>query len=256
VSWRLKADAPWGGRAGDEMAFDQFKLPSGQPAPPAARSSAGATLALVDGPETVTITGQAFTATFDKAAGAMTSLKYRGTELVQQPLMPDFWRAWTDNDRGARLQTRLDVWRLASSSWQVKDVRAVSDPGGPVRVEVEAAIPVISSPYKVAYTLFPTGDLYVDVSFAPGIDRLPMLPRFGMRMAMPAGFEQVHGSGPAPKKRTPIATRRAWAGTGGRWTRSGPSTRSRRRTATRWTCGGSPSPTTQASACSRSACRT
>ena len=31
VSWTLKANAPWGGRAGDEMAFDQFKLPAERP---------------------------------------------------------------------------------------------------------------------------------------------------------------------------------------------------------------------------------
>ena len=54
----------------------------------------------------------------------MSSLKYRGTELVQQPLLPDFWRAWTDNDRGAQLQTKLDVWRQASASWQVTSVQA------------------------------------------------------------------------------------------------------------------------------------
>ena len=110
VSWRLKADAPWGGRAGDEMAYDQFKLPIGRPAAPLPPSPA-ATLALADGPDAVTITGPAFTVLFDKASGTMASLKYRGTELVHQPLMPDFWRAWTDNDRGAKLQTRLNVWR-------------------------------------------------------------------------------------------------------------------------------------------------
>ena len=110
VSWRLKADAPWGGRAGDEMAYDQFKLPVGRPAAPVPPSPA-ATLALADGPDAVTITGAAFTVLFDKASGTMASLKYRGTELVHQPLMPDFWRAWTDNDRGAKLQTRLNVWR-------------------------------------------------------------------------------------------------------------------------------------------------
>jgi beta-galactosidase len=199
ISWTLKADAPWGGRAGDEMAFDQFKLPIGRPAVPVA-PAATATLALTDAPDALTITGAAFSARFDKATGTLASLTYRGTELVHRPLMPDFWRPWTDNDRGARLQTKLHVWRVASESWDVKAVTAAQAPNGSVRVDVDAAIPAISSGYAVSYVVFPTGDIYVDAAFTPGIDTLPMLPRFGMQMAMPAGFEQVSWFGPGPEE--------------------------------------------------------
>ncbi|MFO7691573.1 MAG: glycoside hydrolase family 2 TIM barrel-domain containing protein [Vicinamibacterales bacterium] len=199
ISWRLKADAPWGGRAGDEMAYDQFMLPIGRPAAPVPPSPA-ATLALVDGPDAVTVTGPAFTVLFDKASGTMASLTYRGTELVHRPLVPDFWRAWTDNDRGATLQTRLNVWRVASESWDPKGVTAAKAADGSVRVDVDAAIPAISSTYRVSYTVFPTGDIHVEASFSPGIETLPMLPRFGMQMAMPAGFERVAWFGPGPEE--------------------------------------------------------
>jgi beta-galactosidase len=199
VSWRLKADAPWGGRTGDEMAYEQFKLPAGRAVTPALETP-GAKLVLTDGDDAVTVTGRSFALRFDKAAGTLTSLKYRGTELVHQPLLPDFWRAWTDNDRGAQLQTKLNVWRLASESWQVQGVQASQTPNGSVRVDVDASIPVISSRYLVSYTVFPSGDIYVDASFAPGLDTLPMLPRFGMQMAMPAGFERVAWFGPGPEE--------------------------------------------------------
>ena len=199
LSWRLKANAPWGGRLGDEMAYDQFKLPAGRPASPVA-AVPGAKLTVTDGADSVTIAGQTFTAQFDRAAGTMTSLKYRGTELVARPLLPDFWRAWTDNDRGARLQTKLNVWRLASESWHVRGVQATQAADGAVRVDVDAAIPVLSSTYKVSYTVFPSGDIYVDASFTPGLDNLPMLPRFGMQMAMPPGFERVAWFGPGPEE--------------------------------------------------------
>ena len=199
VSWTLKANAPWGGRAGDEMAFDQFKLPAERPASPA-EAVPGAKLILVDSEDGVTIRGQSFAVQFDKASGTMRSLTYRGTELVQRPLLPDFWRAWTDNDRGARLQAKLDVWRLASESWHARGVQATQAADGTVRVDIDAAIPVISSAYRVVYTVFPSGDIYVDASFTPGLDTLPMLPRFGMQMAMPAGFERVAWYGPGPEE--------------------------------------------------------
>jgi beta-galactosidase len=199
LSWTLKADAAWGGRAGDEMAFDQFMLPIGRPAAPAP-AVAGPPLAVDDGVDAVTITGRSFAARFDKTTGTLASLTYRGTELVRRPLMPDFWRAWTDNDRGARLQTTLDVWRVASESWDVKRVQAIRADDGAVRVDVEAAIPVISSAYSASYTVYPSGDIDVELSFAPGIGTLPMLPRFGMQMAMPAGFERVAWFGPGPEE--------------------------------------------------------
>ncbi len=199
LSFRLTGNAAWGGRIGEEMAYDQFKLPIERAVTAAVPLSPGA-LTLAEGADAVTITGRSFTAVFDKRAGTLSSLKYRGTEMVQRALLPDFWRAWTDNDRGAQLQTRLDVWRQASSSWQVSSVRATPAGDQAVRVDVDATIPAASSSYTVTYTVFPTGDIVVDASFTPGKSDLPMLPRFGMQMAMPAGFEQVSWYGPGPEE--------------------------------------------------------
>jgi beta-galactosidase len=79
-------------------------------------------------------------------------------------------------------------------------VHATQTANGAVRVDVDALIPVISSPYRVAYTVFPSGDIYVDASFTPALGNLPMLRRFGMQMAMPAGFERVAWFGPGPEE--------------------------------------------------------
>jgi beta-galactosidase len=123
---------------------------------------------------------------------------WRGTELVARGPRPDFWRAWTDNDRGARLETKLDIWRQATGSWEVKLVEATQPSPGVVRVAVKAAIPVIASEYTLAYTIHASGDILVDAAFTPGKPDLPMLPRFGMQMVMPAGFELVSWFGPGP----------------------------------------------------------
>jgi beta-galactosidase len=130
----------------------------------------------------------------------MSSLTYRGTEMVKRGLLPDFWRAWTDNDRGARLQTKLDVWRQASGPWRVTAVDAKQAGPGVARVDVKASVPAISSDYSVSYTIYGTGDIVVDASFTPGKSDLPMLPRFGMQMILPAGFELVSWFGPGPEE--------------------------------------------------------
>ncbi|MCX6538575.1 MAG: DUF4981 domain-containing protein [Acidobacteria bacterium] len=239
LSFRLKQPTAWGGKAGDEMAYEQFKLPIAKPiakpaAPPAAASVAlAAPLTVTDGADTLVIEGRTSKVAFDKKSGVLSSLVYGGVELIKQGLRPDFWRAWTDNDRGAKLQTKLDVWRQASGSWETKPATAAEDfPGrtpvgaksstldkaperaswvvesvtvtkaspGVVRVDVKATIPVVSSRYAVSYTIHSSGDIIVDASFTPGRSDLPMLPRFGMQMVMPAGFEQVTWLGPGPEE--------------------------------------------------------
>ena len=88
----------------------------------------------------------------------------------------------------------------ATASWVVESVTATKVSPGVVRVDVKAAIPVISSQYAVSYTVQASGDIIVDASFTPGKADLPMLPRFGMQMVMPAGFESVSWLGPGPEE--------------------------------------------------------
>ena len=62
------------------------------------------------------VSGKDVKVTFDKKAGTLASLRYKGTELIKTPLRPDFWRAPTDNDRGRNMAdvTRSQgVWRKA-----------------------------------------------------------------------------------------------------------------------------------------------
>jgi len=221
VSFVLQRPTAWGGRLGEEMAYEQFRLPIGggaaaapavpgpppakppatPAAPPAAAPAApSGALALTQTTDTITVKGGAFTVGVDRRGGTIASLVWRGTELIARGPRPDFWRAWTDNDRGARLQTKLDVWRQATGSWEVKSVEATQLSPGVVRVAVKAAIPVIASEYTLAYTIHASGDVIVDAAFTPGKPGLPMLPRFGMQMVMPAGFDLVSWFGPGPEE--------------------------------------------------------
>ena len=239
LSFRLKQPTSWGGKPGDEMAYEQFKLPIGKPlapasaATPAAAAGAASALAVTDGADAIVIEGRTSKIVFDKKTGMLSSIVYGGVELIRQGLRPDFWRAWTDNDRGARLSQKLDVWRQASvswplnpaptpqvfpgstqvfakttaaektaapASWVVESVTATKVSPDVVRVDVTASIPVISSRYAVSYTIHPSGEIVIDASFEPGRTDLPMLPRFGMQMVMPAGFEQVTWLGPGPEE--------------------------------------------------------
>ena len=195
LSFRLRSATAWGGKPDDEMAWEQFKLPLWkEPAPTPADTAPE--LALADGPDQVRVKGRRFTLTIEKKSGMLSSLVYDGVGLIESGPRPDFWRAWTDNECGARLHERLAVWREASQSWTVTSVAAMHLSPTLVRIDVDRALPAVASSLRVTYSILGSGDIVVDSAFTPGKPDLPMLPRFGMQLVLPAGFDQIAWFGP------------------------------------------------------------
>jgi beta-galactosidase len=199
LSYRLPRPTAWGGRTGDEMAWEQFALPVSAPATPADAPSAPP-VTLEDAGGRITVTGGTFAAAFSKADGTLTSLTTRGVNVIQRGPQPDFWRAWTDNDRGARLNGRLAVWREATEAWAVTRVTATRLGADAVRVDVEGTLPPVQGTASLSYTVYGTGDIIVDVRVAPGAPNLPMMPRVGTQLVMPAGFDRMTWFGPGPEE--------------------------------------------------------
>ena len=200
--FQLKQDQPWAS-AGHEVAWEQFPLPpslvkgeaQGVTAP---RPNTLPSLKLVQSNDRATVTGQGFAVLVDLKQGLITSLKVQDTELVHQPLRPHFWRAPTDNDRGNGMPNRCGIWRKAPQSWQVQNVDVQQPSPQQVHVHVLAALPAVEAQYEVSYRVLGDGRIVVDGKFTPGKKQLPELPRFGMQMALPPGFETLtwYGRGP------------------------------------------------------------
>ena len=114
VSFHTKTDSLWA-KAGYEIAWQQMKLEVKTPAIPKIKTSDLPTLKFTQNLDAVQIQGTNFTATFNRAAGTLTSLIYDGHQMISQakdfpggPIL-QVWRAPTDNDKGFGkwLATRL-----------------------------------------------------------------------------------------------------------------------------------------------------
>jgi beta-galactosidase len=201
--FNLARATPWA-PAGHELAWEQFVLQtaSQQVSPPAGPELP---LDVDDSDGKIVVRGRDFTASFDRKLGAMVAYSWRGTELLAAPVEPDFWRAMTDNDRGARLPRRLRAWRDAGQSFQANDVD--------VAVDDEAALPTATiqflgrltgvgdAAYGMTFTADATGAVRVAVDYTPrDEDDAPMLPRFGTLWTLDGSFDQVtwFGRGPWP----------------------------------------------------------
>ena len=211
LSFRLAQDTAWA-KKGHELAWDQFKLPD---AAPALATSIGS-LPKLDVTETgshALIRGKGFSATFDKKSGAMASLKFAGSELIESPLRPDFWRAPTDNERGRQMANLhigpqdgkkrksahppQGIWRNAHEEAVVENFALTPKADGrAVEIAVTLKLPKVNAKWTTRYTVFGNGEVAVNAAFAPENAGLPEMPRLGMQMILPAGFDRITWFGP------------------------------------------------------------
>jgi beta-galactosidase len=167
--------------------------PRAEPAPSALRP-----LKLSESAEAFSIAGEGFAARFGRASGALEAYEFGGRPLITSALVPNFWRSPTDNDRGNRMPKTLAVWRDAGPLRKVTSVKAEQTAPGVVRVTALSTLPAGGSAYRNVYTVRGDGSVEVESAFEPGGEKLPDLPRFGMRLSVPGDFESVEWYGRGP----------------------------------------------------------
>jgi beta-galactosidase len=209
----LKEDTLWA-QAGHEVGWEQFKLPLTLIGAlnPEFQGELPA-LDVDESPEFVTVKGAKFSLAFDKSTGQISSFVYRGVELIESGLQLNIWRAATDNDGfkfGAQIDwlefKLLNQWikhgldRLESTCDSLTWEQIAS---GAVKVTTKHSLKAADADYgfrhQTVYTVSGMGDIqtehYVDC------DRmLPLLPRMGVILSLPAGFEQFTWLGRGPEE--------------------------------------------------------
>jgi len=196
VAFSLASDMSWA-KKGHVVAWDQFKMPYKVAPAPAPDPKAMAEVKLVKSPNSFTAKGKGFSVTIARKTGAITSFKTGKIELISAPLEPNFWRVPIDNDRGNRMPNRLGVWRNAASTRKVNSVTAEQAGPRTVRITAEAGVAAGNSVWRNVYTITGDGTVRVDCSIKPS-GKAPNLPRVGMRMAIPAGFDKMTWFGRGP----------------------------------------------------------
>lgn len=73
-------------------------------------------LKVADGKDTLVLSGENFSVTFDKQRGAITRLVHGNQSLLSEPLLPYLWRVPTDNDEGGGNRSYAHRWRQAGRS--------------------------------------------------------------------------------------------------------------------------------------------
>ena len=186
-------------KRGHEIAFEQFKLPVYHK-PDMAKIASMPPVKVTDQGDAVTIKGKNFTVDFDKKTGTISSYTYKGKQLIARGPLPDFWRAYTDNDeRPLKHKKYSEIWRTVAAGWKVAGVSVTSEDNAAL-VKVQGELPDVNGKYNVRYTIYGTGEIKVYARYQGSEKEIKGPHRIGMELMVPAGFENItwFGRGPNP----------------------------------------------------------
>ena len=142
--------------------------------------------------------------------GALRSWMVDGKELLKAPLEPYFWKPENDNQHAAHFAQRLAVWRDAAAQREVKSVRTVKREVG-LQVIADMSLPV-GADYTLTYTFTNEGKVMVEADYRPMATDIPIIPKFGMRMRLPADYTHIEYYGRGPWENYPDRKRSAFIG--------------------------------------------
>ena len=206
LRFTLAEDTPWAA-AGHEVAAAQFSMPYPAPVSEPVDLAELPALALEETDTTATISGTGFQLIFDKARGQIASWKQNGVELIAAGPVLNLWRAPTDND-GIKLDDEryhvLEEWLKAGlheMRHEIDQMTIVQPAPQKISIQFRARAGSDGAPDAVRYaqtlTVFGSGELLLENDLIAH-QGLPPLPRIGLTMMLPAGFENLtwYGRGP------------------------------------------------------------
>jgi beta-galactosidase len=144
------------------------------------------------------ILGDQFMIEFNKHNGNLKSFLYRGVQLIDDAgmLTPNFWRAPTDNDFGARLQQRYIAWKNPEMRLDSMRYNVV---GNQVVVNCYYNMKSVSALLKMNYVIDHAGGIILTQQMtASDSAKVSEMFRYGFKLQMPVTFKQVqyYGRGP------------------------------------------------------------
>ncbi|SFE26444.1 beta-galactosidase [Paenibacillus algorifonticola] len=195
----LKEAAPWA-EQGHEVAFGQFIAPALPVSPVAVEIASpqyGAIAVKAVSNGALVLTGEGFDIRFNQASGELESYQIGGSELLSSPIVPNFWRAYTDNDRGNGHVERCAPWQAASKERQL--IRFSWEAlGDRVRVRSQYRLSAAAETRcELAYTIYGDGLIEAELLLQPG-EGLPEIPEIGLLFTMNETFDSIawYGNGP------------------------------------------------------------
>ena len=204
VEARLREDKPWADKgfvvARQQFVLQQWEFPTAIEGKPAKIQKTPQGLKIYFNHGIATING----------TGALSSWIVNGQEMLKAPLEPYFWKPENDNQHAAHFAERVAAWQDAAQKRKIKSLRTDAEETC-VKVIAEMQLP-IGADLTLTYSFNDDGKIMVDMDYKPIANNIPLIPKFGMRMRVPADFNDITYYGRGPWENYPDRKRSAFIG--------------------------------------------
>lgn len=199
--------------AGHTIAHQQFVLHSGayEALPKGAVDSYAPQDLKVDERDVryLIVEGERLRLDIDRTTGLISRYDVDGRPLLEEgrDIRPNFWRAATDNDMGAWLQQKYQLWR--NPEFKVESLKLISQSPSEVVISTLWTMPRLAAKLEIIYKIYPDGGITYQQTFTPqeGAKKdLPNLFRYGVRLGMPKDYNRVEYFGYGPEENYPDRT--------------------------------------------------
>ncbi len=144
------------------------------------------------------VEGENFQIDFDQFTGFITKYAVNGKNLLEKgsQIRPNFWRAPTDNDYGAKTPVKYAVWRNPTFKFTSLRKKVIDEQ---IHITAHYTIEEVGAQLTLNYIINNEGAIRISqhMTIAKG-KKVPNMYRFGMKLDMPRTFENIeyYGRGP------------------------------------------------------------
>ncbi len=147
----------------------------------------------------IIVKGENFQIDFKRNSGFLCRYMIDGKPVLNEgtELKPNFWRAPTDNDFGAKLQEKYSVWK--NPKMDLQSIKAEINKDGIGEVSVTYDMPEVSGQLLLSYEINNEGAVKVKQLLKASKDaEVSEMFRFGMKLEMPESYDFIkyYGRGP------------------------------------------------------------
>lgn len=204
IFFSLAEDQPWAPK-GERIAWEQFQMPFAVQNQPEVVASALPEIFLQSKDEEWNLENDRFRLVFNKAQGKISSLDFLGHTLIEDGPVENYFRAPTDFDLlMGNPPASIHKWRQAGYDRLVRnvvDTRVSQLDPGMVLIQTQAWLAAPEKEFgissKIYYWIYGDGMILLrNIVDIPTF--LPYLPRIGLEVVIPPGFEHLtwYGRGP------------------------------------------------------------
>lgn len=148
----------------------------------------------------VKVSAERMSVTIGKKTGMIDYLDVDGEPMLKfrESMIPEFWRAPTDNDYGASLQKKMRVWKNPQMNLKSFDKSESKDS---VVLTANFEMPEVKAELMLRYRINAAGEVAVTEKMTTDKEaKVADLFRYGMQLQMPASFSKLEYYGRGPEE--------------------------------------------------------